>query len=215
MKIGWIILRLLLIIGVAFYLLSILDLEIIPLEEFERIEINGTNYINTSKDYFKGRQNPANLNEVLWKIILSYSRVSEICFKKQQPYISYTFMKDYNVTTIIDYNNIELFELNGTACKKIPKDNPLVTFSWEFNVPFKLSVEIINKLNIKLIPINETTYAVSYTGINFVAGGETYFKIDYFGRILIGIFLFFSTGALLWVFSRTIIIIKYGIFNKS
>lgn len=210
--------RFLIILSIALCLnFTIFKSPKIPSDYLEKIEESeNLTYLNLeNQGYFDLSEeeiDTGNLNSVLWKLISKRAGRDRICFEEKGSYVQYPNRKDYEgFTSLVSYNQGQFFEVEKKKCFDIPKTEQKITFNWIFNVSFDLN---ISELEERRIYLNETTYMKEFGTISFHPNTETYLKPNLKSEVLKFILVFFSTGALLWAFSRTIQIILYGWFKQ-
>ncbi|MCK5624213.1 hypothetical protein KAI04_00030 [Candidatus Pacearchaeota archaeon] len=185
--------------------------------DVEKIKENDTTYLNigsfdlTQEDVVSG-----DFNSIFWKIIYLGNARDRICFEKDKSLTNQSFYASYNKG--------EYYNIVGKKCFKISKEGSKITFNlrYEFDLEIpeiELLPKIVNKSDCIWI-ISENT-CITQEGIDkkqtivLFPQGEVYLESNLFHKIIKFIFIFFSTGALLWAFSRTIILIKYGFKNDN
>jgi hypothetical protein len=213
------IIRFLIILTIAlwvnFYLIP--DLKI-PSDNLQKIESNNITYVGlgvfdlTQEDLSSG-----NFDAIFWKIIYLGGGRDKICFEKT----NFT----NNQTLSVRYNNGELFNVTRKKCINIPDEADKITFQLSYGFTFTLPTNLpsqgeVNKSECLPGTIEEVndTFGYCYTqrGIDnavtwvFYPNGEVYLEPNLFHKVIKFLFIFFSTGAILWGFSRTFYLIKYG-----
>lgn len=196
---------------INFYLIP--DLKIYS-NSLEKVEYNNTTYIalgifNLDQDDL----NSGNLNSIFWKTVYLKGGRDKICFEK--------INRSNDNTFSASYNNGEVFNVTNKRCFYIPKEEDKVTFQvsygFNFEIPSNLSLSsrrVVNKSECVWITSNET--CITQDGIDnavtwvFHPDGEVYLEANSFHKFTKLLFIFFSTGAVLWAFSRTFYLIKYG-----
>jgi len=198
-----------------FYLIP--DLKI-PSNNLQKIESDNTTYIGLgSFDLTPEDLTSGNFNSIFWKFIYLGGGRDKICFEK-------TNLSNNN-TFSASYNNGDIFNITNKKCFDIPKEADKITFQvsygFSFTLPTNLSLSlrrVVNKSECVWITGNDT--CITQEGIDsavtwvFHPDGEVYLEANLFHKLVKFIFIFFSTGALLWAFSRTIQIILYGWFKQ-
>ena len=216
-KKGWIF-RIFFIFFIAlwinFYILP--DLKISS-DNLQRFTENNETYLNREEGSFDLKQedlNSGNLNTIFWKLIYLGNNEDKICFEKN--------LSNSNSFSA-SYNNGEFFNVTNKKCFNIPNKEEKITFQvsygFNFSIPYNLSSplpRIVDKSECIWILSNNTCItqegiknAVSFV-ITTAPTGEVYLTSNPIHKFIKFIFIFFSTGALLWAFSRTIKIIKEG-----
>ena len=166
--------------------------------------------------YFNLKQedlNSGNLNTVFWKIVYLGGGKDKICFEKKN--------LSNNITFSASYNNGELFNVTRKKCFDIPSGEDKITFqvsySFSFTIPADFSLSsrrVVDKSECVWITSNYT--CVTQQGIDeavtqvFYPDGDVYLEANWIHKLMKFIFIFFSTGALIWAFTRTFYLIRYG-----
>ncbi len=198
---------------INFYL--IVDLKINS-DEFNRMKIDNTTYVDlrgfdlTQEDLRSG-----NLNIIFWKSIYLGGLRDRICFEKENPLDNKGFYASYN--------NGEFYEVLNKECFSIDNDEEYITFDLKYNFEIILPeleepLSPVNKSECIPDTINEEAHTcLTKEGIKnakalevFFPETNVYFEANWFHKLIKFIFIFFSTGAVLWAFSRTFFLIKYG-----
>jgi hypothetical protein len=113
----------------------------------------------------------------------------------------------------MSYNKGEFFEVKNTECRKLPRNDTKFTFNWMFTIKVR-PYDIIKEAEPQPIWVNETNYVKSLGSFTMHPDVATYIKPGWKTGIIKFIFLFFSSGALLFAWSRTFYFIKYGLDKK-
>jgi len=215
-KRGWIVrifFILLIALWINFYILP--DLKT-PSDNVQKITENNLTYLNLQEGYFDLNQedlSSGNFNTILWKLIYLGGGRDKICFEKTN--------FSNNETFSASYNGGEIFNITHKKCFGIPKKQDRITFQLSYGFSFTLpttpspvSKNPVDKSECVWITGNDT--CITQEGIDnavtwvFYPNREVYLEANWFHRIIKFFFIFFSTGAILWGFSRTFYLIKYG-----
>jgi len=200
---------------VNYYLLP--DIKV-PSNQLERIEVDNTTYIDLG--YFNLNQNDigsGEINTLFWKILYLGSGKDKICFEKNNISNENTFSASYNQG--------EFFNVTNKRCFNILEEEDKITFqvSYGFSITLPqnmspLSRKIVNKSECVWITGENTciTQEGMDNAVTWVLqpDGQVYLEANWAHKFYKFLFIFFSTGALLWAFSRTLQIIIYGWFKK-
>ena len=114
-----------------------------------------------------------------------------------------------DVKTKISYNKAPFVEVKDKECFPIPKGANKFTFNWRFEVEVS-PYDVISQSEDEILWQNGSQQIRSLGGVTVHPNVETYIKLGYLAEIVKFFFLFFSAGALLWAWSRTFFLIKYG-----
>lgn len=171
----------------------------------------GTYFQVTPEDLGSG-----NINTVFWKIIYLGSGKDHICFEKSN--------STENETVSTDYNNEEFFNISKKNCFDIPKGTykikaPNLKYDFKIiipaNIPLPSERRIVNKSECVWFTGENT--CITQEGIDnavtlemYFPNVEVYLEANWFHKFIKFVFIFFSTGAVLWGFTRTFYLIKYG-----
>jgi len=218
-QISWFTLILLITIWLNFFVFTTIK---IPSEELNKIHILEDNetYLEIPKSVFLSREEgleelfEGNFQGLMWRSIYIKSKADKVCFQNKGSYLEYGGKAYYElIRTEVSYNKGEYFEVKKKECRSISKDDDKFTFKWGFQMELILD-EIIQKSEVEkeIIPLDEERYLTPLGKATFHPNVGTYIQ---FGGIITNtlkfILLFFSTGALIWAFTRTIVLIKYGL----
>lgn len=191
-----------------------------PSDNVQKITEANTTYLSFEEGYFNLNQNDinsGNINALLWKIIYLGGGKDKICFEKTN--------FSSNETLSASYNGGDFFNVTKKKCINIPKNQDRITFqlsySFTFNFPEMpaVSKSPVNKSDCVWFTGNNT--CITQYGIDhavtqvFYPNGEVYLEANWFHKFIKFIFIFFSAGAVLWGFSRTFYLIKYGWDKKQ
>ncbi len=186
----------------------------IPSEELNKIYNieDDVTYLEIPKSFSVNREdlNAGNLEGVIWKLIYLRSKTDVVCFENRGSFLKYEGKVIYDaVTTKVSYNKGEFFEVKDKECRPLPLEENKFTFNWRFEVTMPL-YDIIKESKEGVIPLNETEYTMKLGEVTIHPDVRTYIKPGWKTEITKFIFLFFSAGTLLWAWSRTFYLIKYG-----
>ena len=210
----WIVTRTFLIFFIALlantYLIP--DLKINPNDVEKIIESNQTYLETGSFDLNQNDLNSGNFNTILWKIIYLGSGKDRICFEK--------YNQSNNQEFYGSYNGGEFFNIINKRCFDISRSENKITFDTNYIIKFSLPEiylpRVVNKSEC-VFGIDEITHTcITQDGLNkavtqsFQLDGTVYLESNNFHKIVKFIFIFFSTGTILWAWSRTFKIIKDG-----
>jgi len=200
-------------IGINYYVLP--DLKT-PSDNVQKVTEGNITYLNLEEGHFNLNQediNSGNINTLLWKIIYLGGGKDKICFEK-------TNFSD-NETFSASYNGGDFFNVTHKTCFNIPQKQNKITFQLSYGFSFTLpttttpiSKKPVDKSECVWITGNDT--CITQEGIDkavtwtFYPNGEVYLQANLFHKIIKFLFIFFSAGAVLWGFSRTFYLIKYG-----
>jgi len=190
----------------------------VPSEELKKVYTleDNTTYLEIPKSLSLLREDldAGNLGGVLWRIIYFRSKADKVCFENRGSFLKYGGRVVYDaIITKMSYNKGEFFEVKDKECRKLPTEDNKFTFNWRFEVKVDL-YDIIEESEEEFIPVNETHSIKKLGEATIHPDVETYIKPGWKTEIIKFLFLFFSAGALLWAWSRTFFLIRYG-WNKK
>jgi len=184
------------------------------LEKIYSIEDNMTYVYLPQSSISQSNLSPTDLGSVVWSITQWFgSTPTQICFENTGSYLKYGNKILYDaVTTKVSYNKGDFFNVNNLVCVQPPQNDNKFTFQWQFLVDMSVYDIIQESKDNLAVNTSISTYLKPIGSATMHPEVKTFIVLGGWGyEILKFILVFLSAGALLWAWSRTIVLIRDGL----